>query len=88
MVPISLPMKRCLESSFPFHLNILRIFQVLNKVSIQHDEKVCRDPYPRMDITLAVDSFTSACANTVFPQPVGPYKSRPAGGLMPSFVNI
>jgi hypothetical protein len=45
-------------------------------------------PYPRMNITLAVDSFTSACANTVFPQPVGPYKSRPAGGLMPSFVKI
>lgn len=41
-----------------------------------------------MDIKFALDSFETALATKVLPQPGGPYSSTPAGALNPILLNF
>jgi hypothetical protein len=47
-----------------------------------------RSSGPLMLMKLALDSFDTALATNVFPQPGGPYKSTPAGAVRPILLNF
>ena len=43
---------------------------------------------PLIDMKLAFDSFETALATKVFPQPGGPYNKTPAGADSPIYLNL
>lgn len=43
---------------------------------------------PLIEMKLAFDSFATALATSVLPQPGGPYKRTPAGAERPTSLNI
>ena len=43
---------------------------------------------PLIEIKFAFDSFDTALATSVFPQPGGPYNNTPAGAESPIYVNL